>query len=349
MRPPAQRAKRRRPPTGDGRGGRLGGSERPGPLRAHDHHASQGPDAVPRIDRGGRRRHLEDGPGGRQALPSGFRAGQGPRRRQHGRNGPGRTVRDAPSRRRRSVAVAPRFPGIAHRQRAGSCRQPHDQRGAIPPRAQLPGRHGDARRRGGAGPQRGGRQLRRQPRQQGGDPRHQRALRPDPPRPQGAGADPPLLDRRRDACPTRTTWNSPWPWPTPWPWPWRISTASRSWPRTSPRSAARTSQLRERLGVQSEIVGRSAAIRQITEEIARAAASKATLLDPRRERRGQGAGGPGGPLFQPADEERLRLPELRGAVRRPAGQRAVRPRAGGVHRGHRPQDRQVRGRRTRAR
>jgi Nif-specific regulatory protein len=37
-------------------------------------------------------------------------------------------------------------------------------------------------------------------------------------------------------------------------------------------------QLREQLGVQSELVGRSAATRQITEEIARAAASKATLL-----------------------------------------------------------------------
>lgn len=37
-------------------------------------------------------------------------------------------------------------------------------------------------------------------------------------------------------------------------------------------------QLRERLGVQSEIVGSSALMRQITEEIARAAATKATVL-----------------------------------------------------------------------
>jgi len=37
-------------------------------------------------------------------------------------------------------------------------------------------------------------------------------------------------------------------------------------------------ELRERLGVQSEIVGRSPVIHEITEEIARAAASKATLL-----------------------------------------------------------------------
>ncbi|MBN2577988.1 MAG: sigma 54-interacting transcriptional regulator [Pirellulales bacterium] len=37
-------------------------------------------------------------------------------------------------------------------------------------------------------------------------------------------------------------------------------------------------QLRERLGVRSDIIGRSPAIRQVTEEIARAAASTATLL-----------------------------------------------------------------------
>ncbi len=37
-------------------------------------------------------------------------------------------------------------------------------------------------------------------------------------------------------------------------------------------------ELRERLGVQSEIIGRSPQLRQVTEEIARAAASKATVL-----------------------------------------------------------------------
>jgi transcriptional regulator with GAF, ATPase, and Fis domain len=37
-------------------------------------------------------------------------------------------------------------------------------------------------------------------------------------------------------------------------------------------------QLRERLGVQSEIVGRSAVVKEITEEIARAASTKATVL-----------------------------------------------------------------------
>ena len=47
-------------------------------------------------------------------------------------------------------------------------------------------------------------------------------------------------------------------------------------------------QLRERLGVHSEIIGRSAVIRQVTEEIARAAASNATRPDSRRKRGGQG-------------------------------------------------------------
>jgi Nif-specific regulatory protein len=37
-------------------------------------------------------------------------------------------------------------------------------------------------------------------------------------------------------------------------------------------------ELRERLGIRSEIIGRSAAIRQVTEEISRAAASNATVL-----------------------------------------------------------------------
>ena len=66
--------------------------------------------------------------------------------------------------------------------------------------------------------------------------------------------------------------------------------------------------------------------------------------DPRRERRGQGTGRPGHPLHQPAPRQRLRLPQLRRPLGRPAGQRVVRPRAGGVHRRHRAEDRQVRGR-----
>ena len=50
-----------------------------------------------------------------------------------------------------------------------------------------------------------------------------------------------------------------------------------------------------------------------------------------------------------AAQRRLRLPELRRPLRKPAGKRTVRPRARGLHRRHRAQDRQVRGGRTRAR
>ncbi len=52
----------------------------------------------------------------------------------------------------------------------------------------VPGLDRAARGRGRAGPQRDGRQHAGQPRQQGRDPRHQRDLRPDPPRQAGASA-----------------------------------------------------------------------------------------------------------------------------------------------------------------
>ena len=51
---------------------------------------------------------LQDRGRGRQALPAGLRAGQGPRRGDDGRAGPGRPVRGDASRRRRRAAVAPR-------------------------------------------------------------------------------------------------------------------------------------------------------------------------------------------------------------------------------------------------
>ena len=66
--------------------------------------------------------------------------------------------------------------------------------------------------------------------------------------------------------------------------------------------------------------------------------------DPRRERRGQGVGGPGRPQQQSPLGERLRVPQLRGAIGGTAGQRTVRPRARRLHRRHRAEDRQVRGR-----
>ena len=54
--------------------------------------------------------------------------------------------------------------------------------------------------------------------------------------------------------------------------------------------------------------------------------------DPRRERRGQGVGRPRRALQQRPPRQRVRLPQLRRAVGRSAGQRAVRPRAGRLHR-----------------
>ena len=103
-------------------------------------------------------------------------------------------------------------------------------------------------------------------------------------------------------------------------------------------------ELRERLGIRSEIVGRSAAIRQVAEEIAQAATSNATVLI-------RGESGVGKELVaravhnnSPRSRERLRVPQLRGAVGGTLGQRTVRPRTRRLHRRHRAEDRQVRGR-----
>ena len=87
-------------------------------------------------------------------------------------------------------------------------------------------------------------------------------------------------------------------------------------------------ELRERLGIRSEIIGRSAAIRQVTEEIARAAASNATVLIRGESGVGKELVARGRPLQQPAARQRLRVPQLRRVVGRPVGQRVVRPRAG---------------------
>ncbi len=56
-------------------------------------------------------------------------------------------------------------------------------------------------------------------------------------------------------------------------------------------------------------------------------------LDPRRIGHRQGTRGLRRPLHQSAGEDALRQGELRGAEREPPGERVVRPREGGVHRG----------------
>ncbi len=83
-------------------------------------------------------------------------------------------------------------------------------------------------------------------------------------------------------------------------------------------------QLRERLGVQSEIVGSSALMAGIAHEIGRAAPSSRHRADPRRKRRWQGTRGARRALLQSAAQGALRLSELRRAVAQLAGQRVVR-------------------------
>jgi Nif-specific regulatory protein len=91
-------------------------------------------------------------------------------------------------------------------------------------------------------------------------------------------------------------------------------------------------QLRKQLGAESELVGSSPGRPE-----------PGHRADPRRKRRGQGAGGAGHALRQPAEEGAVCVPQLRGPDRDAAGERTVRPRAGGVHRRDRAEDRQIRG------
>ena len=88
---------------------------------------------------------------------------------------------------------------------------------------------------------------------------------------------------------------------------------------------------------------------KVAQEIARAAPSRATVLI-------RGESGVGKELVARAvhySSPRRKGPfvclNCAALVAKPAGQRAVRPRARGLHRRHAAQDRQVRGRRTPAR
>ena len=72
-------------------------------------------------------------------------------------------------------------------------------------------------------------------------------------------------------------------------------------------------------------------------------AERGTGPDPGRERHWEGASGPGDPPAQRAPGQALRGPELRRPARVAPGKRIVRPRARGVHRGHRAPARAVRG------
>ncbi len=69
--------------------------------------------------------------------------------------------------------------------------------------------------------------------------------------------------------------------------------------------------------------------------------------DPGRERHGQGTGRPGPASEQPAEEQTVRPAQHFGLARQHPRERAVRPRAGSLHRRRRPADRQVRVRQRR--
>ena len=106
-------------------------------------------------------------------------------------------------------------------------------------------------------------------------------------------------------------------------------------------------QLRERLGVESEIVGTSPVMIKVQREIGRAAPNRATVLIRGESGVGKELVARGNSLLQPAQERSVLRAELRGPVGKFAGKRTVRPRARCLHRRHRAQDRQVRSGRRR--
>ena len=143
---------------------------------------------------GGERR-LEDRPRGGEALPPGLRVGQGARRGRDGRVGAGGPGRGNAERRRRAAALVGQRAGRAARRRPGGHRLAKFLGASLPPGLELPGHHRDARRRGGAGPQRDRRQHVGHPRQPRRNPGHQRDLRAGAPRQPGVRPDPSLFDR----------------------------------------------------------------------------------------------------------------------------------------------------------
>ena len=194
-----------------------------------------------------------------------------------GRRGAERTVRRNPGRCRRAAVAAAQFRGRGDHRQPGDHRFPFRLRTALSSSSQLSGLHGIARGRSGAGPQCHGRQHAGQPRQRRRNARHQRSVRAV-----RRGKRPVGLVHLYSTDPARV--------PDPDDLEFTLAVADtvavaldnlsrrQELAENLTRVRDENLQLRERLGVQSEIVGSSALMARVTQEIARAAPSRATVL-----------------------------------------------------------------------
>ena len=100
-------------------------------------------------------------------------------------------------------------------------------------------------------------------------------------------------------------------------------------------------QLRNQLGVESEIVGSSPAMFKVHEQIAKAAPSKATVLVRGESGVGKELVGAGGPFLESPPTQLVCLPQLRRTVRILAGKRVVWSRKRCLYRGDRSKDGEI--------
>ncbi len=107
------------------------------------------------------------------------------------------------------------------------------------------------------------------------------------------------------------------------------------------RSATSGAMLDKRYGFES-IIGSSAPMEQLFEQMRMVAPTRSTRARRRRERHRQGAGRQRAPPREPAAQRALPGDQLRRDPERHPGERAVRPRARRLHRRGDAQDRQVR-------
>ena len=96
-----------------------------------------------------------------------------------------------------------------------------------------------------------------------------------------------------------------------------------------------------------EIIGQSPALTAVLDNVRRVAADRRHRPHHGRDGHRQGADRPGDPLQQPAEGQAAHQDQLRRPARRAGRERAVRPREGRLHRGHRPARRPLRAGRRR--